>query len=264
MALALYTVQGTLIVIGVATLAIVLRRMLPAMWRSWVWGALAFVSSQVVRQPLLIALTLFLQQTQLIPRTVGSGFVFWLNLAVLALTSGLFEESARYLVLRLLGKESRGWNEAVMFGAGHGGIEAILLVGGAAVSNIYLLLNADMLLAQTRAFAPQQAAALARQITALRGVTPFLIGASLWERVFAIMLHIGLSVLAMRAVETHALKWVGVAMLIHALSNAVVIVAQRYGGVVGAEAAVAVIGLAMLGYTLAGRRASAARPRTPV
>ena len=254
---ALFGLQAALIIAGVIGLAIVLQRKLPAMWRSCAWGALAFVASQVVRLPLLLAFTVFFQQTQLIPRDANREFVFWFNLAVLALTSGLFEETARYLVLRFLGKESRGWSEAVMFGAGHGGIEAILIVGGVALTNIFLLLNADLLLAQTRAVAPAQVDALAAQIAAVRGVTPLLIGASLFERVFAIMLHIGLSVLVMQGLQQRAFGKVILAMMIHAMANAVAIVAQRATGIVGAEAVVAVVGLGILTFTLSQRNSSA-------
>jgi uncharacterized membrane protein YhfC len=222
-----------------------------------VWGALAFIASQVVRIPLLLALTALLQFTNLIPRGTDPNLIFAINFVVLTLTSGLFEESARYLVLRFLGKETRGWRGAVMFGAGHGGIEAILLVGLSAFSNAFVLMNADNLMAQAQAAAPASASALAQQIDALRTVGIGLIGASLIERVFAIMLHIGLSVMVMQAVEGRGLKWLFLAMLIHAAANGATLIVQRAFGVIGAEIAVAVFGLAMLAYTLS------MRPRMP-
>ncbi len=248
----LFTTQAVMVFGGIVVLAIVLRRRLPAMWRSWVWGALAFIASQVARTPLLIGLTVLLQQTQLIPRDANREFVFWFNTLFLAFTAGLFEEPARYLVLRFLGKETRGWNGAVMFGAGHGGIEAILIVGGSAIANLFLLLNADALLAQTRA-APAQVDALATQIQALQSVNIGLIGASLIERVFAIMLHIGLSVMVMRTVEGRGVRWLILAILIHGIANTVALVTQRLGGVVAAEVAIGVIGLALLAFTISQR-----------
>lgn len=250
----LFVLQAVVIFGGVIALAVVLRRRLPARWRSWVWGALAFIASQIVRLPLLLALTVFFQQTNIIPRDTNRDVVFWFNTLFLAITAGLFEETSRFLVLRFLGKESRGWNEAVMFGAGHGGIEAILIVGGAAISNLFLLANADMLMAQTQAAAPAQAQALAAQIAALQNVGVGVIGASLIERVFAIMLHIGLSVMVMRAVQLRRASWWVLAIAIHALANIVALVAQRFGGIVGAEAAVGVISIALLVYTLSQRR----------
>jgi uncharacterized membrane protein YhfC len=250
MAPVLFGAQAVIVLGGVIALAIFLRRRLPARWRSWVWGALAFIASQVARTPLLIGLTVLSQTAGLNFGTEGN---FWFNTLFLAFTAGMFEEPARYLMLRFLGKETRGWHGAVMFGAGHGGIEAILLVGGAAISNLFVLLNADVLLAQTRAAAPTQVEALVSQIQALQGVTIGLIGASLIERAFAIMLHIGLSVMVMRAVEGRGIRWSFVAILIHGAANAVALVANRFGGIVAAEATVGVIGLLLLAFTLSQR-----------
>ncbi len=247
-ALLLFTLQALLIFAGVIALAIVLRRRLPAHWRAWVWGALAFVVSQAVRLPLLISLTLI---SQALRWDFGQEGNFWSNVIILSLTAGLFEETARYAVLRFLAKDVRGWQDAVMFGAGHGGIEAVLLVGiGAGVTNAYLLLNADTLLAQVRALSPEQAGALEAQLAALRNVNVGVIAASLIERVFAITLHIGLSVMVMRAVEDNRFEWVLAAMGIHALANLLAVTAQRFGGVVVAEVIVGVIALAMLAFTL--------------
>jgi uncharacterized membrane protein YhfC len=250
----LFVAQALLIFAGVVALAIVLHRRLPALWRAWVWGALAFVASQIVRMPLLIGLTLLSQALRL---DFGQEGNFWTNIILLSFTAGLFEETARYLVLRFLARNVRGWQNAVMFGAGHGGIEAILIVGiGSGVTNLYLLMNADMLLAQTRAFSPEQVDALASQLDALRSVGPDVIAASLIERVFAIMLHVGLSVMVMRAVEGGGLKWVLAAVAIHALANFAAVTAQRFGGILLAEVIVGIAGLAMLAFTLRQRTAT--------
>lgn len=250
-----FALQAALVVAGPIILAVVLHRRLPAPWRAWVWGALTFVASQLVRLPLLIGLTVL---SQALGMNFGQEGNFWFNIAVLSLSAGIFEETARYLVLRVLAKDVRGWNCAVMFGAGHGGIEAILLVGGSALSNLFVLANAEMLLAQTQAAAPGQVAALTAQIDALRNVGIGMIGASLVERVFAVMLHIGLSVMVMRAVEDRDLRWLGLAILIHFLANLAAVTAQRFAGVIGAEVVVAAFGLAMLAFTIRQR------PRVPV
>ncbi len=259
----LFFAQGMLVLAGVIVLAIVLHRRLPAMWRSWVWGALSFIASQAVRLPLLLAFTAFLQITNLIPRNTDPNLVFAFNLIVLSLTSGLFEETARYVVLRFLAKESRGWREAVMFGAGAGGIEAILLVALTAFSNAFVLMNADALMAQTQAAAPAQAGALAQQISALRAVSVPIIGASLFERIFAIIIQIGLSVMVMQAVQGRGMKWLLLAITIHAAVNAAALMAQRALGIAGAEIMVGLFGLAMLAYTLSMRPRRVPSSATP-
>jgi uncharacterized membrane protein YhfC len=90
-------------------------------WTVFGIGALTFILSQVGHIPFNWATGLL---------TGGWGIGLWpLPLLALAagLSAGLFEEVARWLVLRYWLKQARGWPEALQFGAGHGGIEAILL-----------------------------------------------------------------------------------------------------------------------------------------
>ena len=61
------------------------------------------------------------------------------------LAAGVFEETGRYLAFRTVLKKRLGNDRnALMYGAGHGGIEAILLLGFAYISNIVMsvLINA--------------------------------------------------------------------------------------------------------------------------
>ncbi len=45
----------------------------------------------------------------------------------LGLSAGLFEELSRYAMYRWWAKDARSWGKGLLAGAGHGGIEAILL-----------------------------------------------------------------------------------------------------------------------------------------
>ena len=127
--------------------------------------------------------------------------IFWINLLILSVTSGLFEETARYIVFRWLAKDARRWQDGVMFGAGHGGIEAILLVGGAAINGVVLLSTADTLLAQMEAVNPEQVDVLAAQIDLLRNIAWWQPLLTVWERVLAITFHIAASLWVLRAVR---------------------------------------------------------------
>ena len=62
------------------------------------------------------------------------------------LSAGLFEEIARYLTYRFWLKDSQNWKSGLMFGAGHGGIEAMILGALALLSLIqaYVLRDADL------------------------------------------------------------------------------------------------------------------------
>ncbi len=226
------TLQLLVVVSGTLALGWWLRHQLPVRWQTWGWGALAFVASQAARLPLLVAIT-FMSR----PYFTGTSpeLLFWINFALLTGTSGLFEETARYVVLRWLAKDARRWTDAVMFGAGHGGIEAILIAAIGFGTSLVLLLAGDTLLSQLQASAPDQAAALAAQINGLRGIQWWTPLPGVWERVLAITVHIALSILVVRAVRERKLWWWALAVLYHAVVNGVALLGLRYGGLLGTE-----------------------------
>lgn len=204
-----------------------------ARWKSWGWGALAFIGSQAARIPFLLAVTALFAPDD--AASLDEDTIFWLNFVILVVTSGLFEETARYIVFRWLAKEDREWRDGIMFGAGHGGIEAILLIGGGVLMSLVLLLNGDTILAQLANTDPETAQTLGTQIDALR-TTPWwhpLLG--VWERLLAMIFHIAASLWVMRAVREEQWQWWGAAALLHMLFNGVALVALRYTTPVGAE-----------------------------
>ena len=107
-------------------LAVYLVRRLKVEWKLFGLGAVIFVGSQVLHIPFNIwVLNPFLENAGLDFTQQGRPLVI---LAILyGLSAGLFEEIARYLGFRFWLKEDRTWKDSLMYGAGHGGIEAILL-----------------------------------------------------------------------------------------------------------------------------------------
>lgn len=230
---------------GVVALAVVLRRVLPASWASWWWGGLAWIASQALRMPLLIGLTALFSALGPEPGAVNEAQIFWVNLVILAGTSGPFEEISRYAVLKLAAKKTRDWREAVMFGAGHGGIEAVLLIGFSALQSIALLLTADVVLGQLSALPAEQQTLVRAQIDAVRAAGPMTLVGAL-ERVFAVCLHIGLGVMVTRAVVHGKRAWLLIAIGVHIAANALTLIAQHFGGIWAAEAVIALIALGAL------------------
>lgn len=116
----------------------------------------------------------------------------WLNLALVALSAGIFEECGRYLIMHRFLKESRTI-DAVAFGFGHGGIEALLLVG----LNLIFLPWINGYSAMSGAEVPL-----------------FLTGI---ERLLATAAHIGLSLLIWRAVTGRKIWILPLAVGLHTL-----------------------------------------------
>lgn len=236
MSMILLVLQAMTVIVGPILLGWWLRRRFDVPWQIWGWGALAFVGSQVVRIPLLVALTVLLPPDSL---PFSEGQLFWLNLLILTLSAGFFEETARYIVLRW--RKAEAWEEGIMFGAGHGGIEAILLVGGATITNLVLLSLGETVLAQVEASNPEQVEPLVTQIEAIRHLTWWQPLLAIWERVLAITFHIVASLLVLRAVREEDRRWWFLAILLHIIFNATVLIAFRYGGAVVSEVALTVL-----------------------
>jgi uncharacterized membrane protein YhfC len=171
-----------------------IRRRYGVGWGVFALGAATFVASQIVHIPLNMALGL-----------IGNpphGVALWPLPAialVAGLSAGLCEEGARWIVLTFFAKRTRGWRAGLQFGAGHGGIEAIIfgaLVLVNAVSMIALSTGDPARLGITGANAEQVAAARA----AYWATPPYMFFIGGLERVFAITMQIGLASLVMAAV----------------------------------------------------------------
>jgi uncharacterized membrane protein YhfC len=110
----------------------------------------------------------------------------WLYMLFLSLTAALFEEGGRYIVMHFLFKRGARYEDAVAFGMGHGGIEAVLLVG---VPVLYALLVTNQ----------------GAEVSVYAGV----------ERLSTFSIHICWSVLVMRALRENKLRYLALAMLFH-------------------------------------------------
>jgi len=241
--LGMLVTQLVVVLVGPLLLALWIRRRYGAAWSSLGWGALTFPLSQLLRIPLLLGTAALVNPYA---EKWDAELLFWVNFVVLTLTSGLFEEGGRYLILRWAAKGVRDWKDGLFYGVGHGGIEAILLVGGAAISNIVLLATVDIVRSQMGQMAPAQAAAVAAQIDAVTSLTWLPIFLSVWERAVAITFHIGMSLLVLLGVMRRRFRLVLAAMLLHAAFNGVALLVLRYSDMVTTEIALTVVALLAL------------------
>lgn len=188
-------------------------RRYPKVGRAFAAGMLAFVLSQVLtRIPLMAWLS-----------TQDQAWAQWLVSApVASFTAGVFEETGRLLVMLWLLRRFHRWVDGVSFGLGHGGIEAVLLVGLGQLANLALslLINSG----QTTALDRLPAGSRDQVVAALTGTQPLQFYLAGVERVAAIGLHVGLSVLILWGIVAgrRALAWVS-AVLIHGVCNLTVV-----------------------------------------
>lgn len=157
----------------------------------------------------------------------------WLYALYGGLMAGLFEETGRYLAFSYALKKYRAHNvNALMYGAGHGGFEAFVIGGFTMINNIIwsTMINSGNIASLTGTLSGD-ALTQAEQSIALLISTPswqFLLSGI--ERLFAIALHLALSVLVW-----FASKWDGklylypVAILLHFAVDATAVILQGLG-----------------------------------
>jgi uncharacterized membrane protein YhfC len=217
-------------------------------------GAMTFIGSQIFHIPFnQWLLNPFLEQLNLQPEP-GS-----LDLAVagffLGLSAGIFEETARYIVLRRWLPQARTWEEGLMFGAGHGGIEAIIF-GLLAMWGFLQLAAFQDLSPETLSavLGPEKAEVLQTYLLSF-GELPWyynLLGAL--ERVSALCIHLGATLLVLQAFTRKNLGWYFLAVLWHTAVDAFAVYGVQTWSVYLVEGGVFLFGLCSLGIVFALKR----------
>jgi uncharacterized membrane protein YhfC len=255
-----YAVQVLFMVGFPIVLVLFLRYRWGLRWKLFWVGCLTFVVSQVVHIPMLIVekLGLELLLTQLGIPVATAASVFWvvaLDAVLLGLMAAICEEPARWLGYWLLLRKDRRWRESLMFGAGHGGIESILL-GLLVVVNLVTiawLANTNLASLGITGMTEVQVRQQIEGIVAAPLYIPFL-GAS--ERLWAICIHLSATVLVWRAITTRRWRYFLAAIGWHWLvdSGVVLVLAVTNSNLFVTEAAVWVCGLLSLGFVWWSRR----------
>lgn len=145
------------------------------------------------------------------------------------LTAGLFEEIGRYLGYRFFLTKELLWKNGIAYGIGHGGIEAILLVGLNYINNIVtsIMINNG---AFDRVIAPQLDAETAAFIKAqLVEASSFLFLAGGLERFFSMIVQIAFSLVVLYAVLKKKFLFVIYAIFLHALVNSPPVILLQQG-----------------------------------
>lgn len=247
MLIAAFVVEMLIMLGAPVALWLFLRRRYRVAWGLMVVGALTFILSQVVHVPLNWGLGLL---------GGGRGVALWplpAMAAVAGLSAGICEEGARYLVLRFWRKDARSWAQGLAFGAGHGGIESILL--GLSVLSGFINMLILRRLGPENLGLSGELLERARQAVEAYWATPWylpLLGGL--ERIFAITMQMAFALLVLRAVVRGNLLWLALAVLAHALVDALAVYLMGSGVSIPAiEGVIFVLALGALAIILALR-----------
>lgn len=144
---------------------------------------------------------------------------------LLALSAGLFEETGRLIFMKRGLSKKNNWSAGFWFGLGHGGIEALLFYGMPMV---------------------MLPVAQAGENVLLGGI----------ERIFAILLHVGLSLLVLYGVQKKQIRFYFMALLLHTLVDSLVVIIPMYlaNSLIAIEGALILISVLLFLYTRSLKR----------
>lgn len=158
----------------------------------------------------------------------NSGVVFYTLYG--ALCAGIFEETGRFLAFKLFCKNENDPRASIMYGLGHGGVEAVVLVGITLISYAVTAMTVNALGTEALfgALPDEQRWAAEAQIAALTDYDMVSTIVSLAERILAIVLHTALSVIVFASIKMKGKLWLyPAAIVLHALFDVPAALYQR-------------------------------------
>ena len=213
-----YILSIVLCILIPVILGILLRRRFRVSWLLFGVGAFTFIGSQIVHLPL----NNLLSKIGILPTSPECGWAIAQMAIILGLTAGICEELARFVGYTFL-KKARKAEEGLMLGIGHGGIEAMIIIGiltAGGLAQLFALRGVDLLslnLGQDQLLNIQKQLDTFNQ-PAIIGLLPLL------ERLMAMTLHVVLSMMVLYAFQQNKRIWVLWAVLYHAAVDAIAVV----------------------------------------
>ena len=145
--------------------------------------------------------------------------------------AGVFEECGRHIVLKYIMKKNRTPENAVMYGIGHGGIEilAVLLPSMILYLVIAVLFSAGNIenALSTLNIVEDTAAAALPSVEAAAAFDYAMMAMNVAERLFAMLLHIGLTVIVYYGVCNAKKAFLPAAIILHMLMDTFPALYQR-------------------------------------
>ena len=145
--------------------------------------------------------------------------------------AGVFEECGRHIVLKYVMKKNRTRENAVMYGIGHGGIEILAVILPSIVTYLVVAVvfsagNTENALSALK-ITEETAAAALPSVQAAAAFDYAAMAMNVMERLFAMLLHIGLTVIVYYGVVNAKKSCLPAAIALHMLMDAFPALYQR-------------------------------------
>jgi uncharacterized membrane protein YhfC len=220
-----YLLNGLLMVAMPIGLAVFLVRKFGLDGRLFWIGLGTFILSQIGHIPFVAYVPNLYNKLVMVHLSYSGQLIFTACFA--GLSAGLFEEFFRYGMYRWWARDARSWSKGLLLGAGHGGVEAILfgLLVLAYYINMCILRGSDI----STLVAADQVAQVTQQVQVYWSAPWYLTLLGAVERLFAIPVHLAMSVVVLQALTRKRFWWVWAAVVFHALLDGVVVYASQQG-----------------------------------
>ena len=186
-------------------------------------GVASFVLFAMIIEKLIQNVLIFPTQMMLpdhaVSRFINARPLLWA--LVVALFPGVFEETGRLIAFKTVLRKRKNRETSISYGIGHGCGEAMILLGITYIEYIVFAVMINLgtfqtVIDQATAQAPDQintVYALAGQIASFSMAS---LGVALFERVFAVLFHIGASILVFYACKDKKKTWLyPLAIILH-------------------------------------------------
>jgi uncharacterized membrane protein YhfC len=256
-----YPLSALLIMSFAIGLGIFIIRKYGLGWRPYWVGGAVFIASQVFHIPFNRWLLQPMIQDSILPALV-EGWHLSATAIMIGLSAGLFEETARYCAYRWWLKDDRSWAKGLLFGAGHGGVEALLVAGLVLLTYIQMVAIRGQDLASL--VPPKQLELAQIQVSAFWSATWYDSLLSFVERALTIPVQISLSVLVLQVFLRGGYRWYWFAVGWHTLLDAVAVYSAQSFGIYMAEGLLAIFTAVSIALILALRDGKPPREREEI
>lgn len=221
-------ILSAIIMVGLPVfLAIFITRKFKVSWLVVLTGVLTFLVSQALRIPATSGInTLFSNGTLSVPSAQWMPVV---NALLAGSMAALFEETTRWAGFKVLRRKAEKFGSALALGAGHGGIESILIFALYTAGTLFTVLFYNPGAEIAKGVSTDQVQYTLAQIQQFwtnpwtSGLLPGV------ERVIAIVTQIFLSTLVWKAIVDRAFIWWLLAVLYHLVIDAVAVYLSQIG-----------------------------------
>jgi len=223
-------------------LAVYFTRKFDLSWSLVFAGALTFILAQVLHIPFLSGLTVLFNNMDI---SASPELRTIITAVVLGLAAGLFEETARWILFKFRLKNVKTWSEGLLVGVGHGGVEALIVgvLGALTFINMIILRNANL---ANFGIPADQLDLAAQQVDAFWATPAYMAIMGLVERVFAICLHLTLSVMVLYSIVYRKPVWFWAALLWHTFVDAIAVYLLPIVGALALEGIVGILAIISL------------------